>query len=272
MKIFISWSGPRSKAVAEALRDWLPDIIQACEPWISSEDIDPGARWSSDLAKQLEQTQFGIICLTPDNLGAAWIHFEAGAVSKKLDDKTRLCPYLLGLEPTDIEGPLVQFQAIKAERTDTKKLVQTINRTLDSKSLPDERINRAFDLHWPHLEERLKEILASAPESVEPKRRDEDKLDEILKIVREQSRLLSGLQLPHMSPEDEKREAIVAAMQSPELMNLIFRQTKGEQVDPLQIINALAAKPDIARAILKAVPFESKPTTKPKRIPKTPTS
>jgi hypothetical protein len=251
--------------MAEALRDWLPDVIQACEPWISSEDIDPGARWSSDLAKQLEQVQFGIICLTPKNLTATWIHFEAGAVSKKLDDNTRLCPYLLGLKPTDMEGPLVQFQAVKADKNDTRKLVHTLNHALGSEALSNERIDRAFDIHWPHLEETLKEILASAPETKESERHDEDKLDEILKIVREQSRLLSGIQPHHMSPEDEKREAIIAAIQSPELMNLILRQSDGEQVDPIQFLNALAAKPDIARAILKAVPLETKSSSKGKR-------
>lgn len=265
MKIFISWSGDQSKAMAEALREWLPDVIQASEPWISSKDIDPGARWSSDLAKQLEQIQFGIICLTPENLTSPWIHFEAGAVSKKLDDKTRLCPYLLGIEPTDIEGPLVQFQPAKAKKDDTRKLVQTLNHALGNEALSSERIDRAFDIYWPHLEEMLKEILTSFPVPTESKRHDEDKLDEILKIVREQSRLLSGIQPQYVSPEDEKREAIVAAIQSPELMSLFLRQSQGEQVDPMQILNALAAKPDIARAILKAVPLETKSLSKGRR-------
>ena len=29
MKIFLSWSGPRSRAIAEALNDWLKRVIQA---------------------------------------------------------------------------------------------------------------------------------------------------------------------------------------------------------------------------------------------------
>jgi len=104
MEVFIIWSGPRSKVVAVALRNCLPDVMHACEPWISSEDIHAGARGSPELAAQLEQTQFAVICLTPDNLDAPWIHFEAGAASKKLSDKTRVAPYLLDIKPTDIVG------------------------------------------------------------------------------------------------------------------------------------------------------------------------
>ncbi len=70
MKAFISWSGPRSKAVAEALHDWLKEAVQSVDPWISSEDIRKGKRWSIQLAQQLESTQVGVICLTPENLTA----------------------------------------------------------------------------------------------------------------------------------------------------------------------------------------------------------
>ncbi len=83
MKVFISWSGPRSAAVAEALRYWLPKVIQALEPWMSADDIEKGTRWRSGIATELEQSSVGIICLTRENLDSTWIHFEAGALSKQ---------------------------------------------------------------------------------------------------------------------------------------------------------------------------------------------
>jgi hypothetical protein len=188
MKLFISWSGTRSRAIAEALCNWIPDVIQACEPWISSKDIDPGARWSSDLAKELELTKFGIICLTSENLKSRWIHFEAGALSKILDDKTRVCPYLLELEPTDIDGPLVQFQAIRANEDDTLKLIYAINKAMGDEALSGERLNRAFIRNWPGLKSELKAISESDSADKEPKRSDRDLIEEILRTVRYQSK------------------------------------------------------------------------------------
>jgi hypothetical protein len=69
MKVFISWSGPRSRAVAELLKGWLVDVIQAIGPWMSSY-IEKGARWVSELSEELEQSKLGIICLTQDNLSS----------------------------------------------------------------------------------------------------------------------------------------------------------------------------------------------------------
>lgn len=73
MKVFISWSGERSRAVAEALRNWLPHVIQGLQPWFSSNDIDKGVRWATDIAANLQESRVGIICLTPENLESPWI-------------------------------------------------------------------------------------------------------------------------------------------------------------------------------------------------------
>ena len=104
--------GERSRAAAEALRGWLPKIINAIKPWLSSEDIDKGARWSTDVASRLEAAKAGIICLTPSNLHSDWILFEAGALSKTLKN-TFVCPFLIGLDPSDVlrrKGLELSFQ------------------------------------------------------------------------------------------------------------------------------------------------------------------
>ena len=65
MLVFISWSGKKSKSVAQALESWLKVVIQGVEAWIS-EDIEKGRRWNPELSPKLEQSKFGIICLTAD--------------------------------------------------------------------------------------------------------------------------------------------------------------------------------------------------------------
>jgi hypothetical protein len=58
MKVFFSWSGARSHAVAKALGEWASGVIQAVEPWISSE-IEKGAKWGQEVAARLEEVRFG---------------------------------------------------------------------------------------------------------------------------------------------------------------------------------------------------------------------
>jgi hypothetical protein len=121
MKVFISWSGQRSKLIAEALREWLPLVIQSLQPWMSAADIDKGAKWSTEISRELEQADFGVSCVTPENLNEPWLLFEAGALSKK--DGARVCTYLWELEAAAVPQPLGQFQATKCNKADTERLV-----------------------------------------------------------------------------------------------------------------------------------------------------
>src|SRR5579864_2265527 len=136
MDVFISWSGERSGAAAKALRDWLPKIINALKPWLSSADIDKGTRWSADVASRLQAAKAGIICLTPSNIHSDWILFEAGALSKTLQN-TYVCPFLIELEPSDVKPPLAQFQATRAQKDEILKLLKTPNGALAENALPE---------------------------------------------------------------------------------------------------------------------------------------
>jgi len=187
MKVFISWSGDRSKALAEALRQWLPAVIQAVQPYYSPDDITKGARWSEEIAKVLEESRVGIICLTGDNLDAPWIMFEAGALSKKLE-RSRVSPILFGVEPTDLTGPLVQFQSSKFDKTDIKRLVRMINGELGDAKLASDVLDTVFDMWWPKLDEKVTGILAVKTDSTDGMvRSQQDLLEEILLLTRSQA-------------------------------------------------------------------------------------
>lgn len=68
MKLFISWSGEFSRKVAECLSIWIPTIIQTVEVFYSPDDIAKGENWGNRLSEELEQSNFGIVCLTPENV------------------------------------------------------------------------------------------------------------------------------------------------------------------------------------------------------------
>ena len=191
MDIFISWSGPRSGALAEALRTWLPKIVNAFKPWLSSADIDKGARWSSDVAVKLAEAKAGIICVTPSNLRSPWILFEAGALSKTLES-TFVCPLLLGLEPSDVDGPLAQFQATRTTKADFLKLLKTLNLALRESALSEAHIEDAFEVWWPRLSSQLEALPPDGP-TARPRRTDRDLIEELVDLVRNQSRVSGNL-------------------------------------------------------------------------------
>ncbi len=192
MKVFVSFSGHRSQLIAEALRGWLPDVIQGLEPWMSQRDIEAGARWPEELIKQLDGTQFGILCLTPENLGAAWILFEAGALSKtKSVTRSRVCPYLFQVSKSEITWPLAQFQANLADEKGTLSVVRSLNVACGASRLSESQLKRQFQRCWDELDRRLKAV-PSQGDQQPSKRTEEDVLHELLELVRDLSRSVAA--------------------------------------------------------------------------------
>ncbi len=188
MLVFISWSGDQSKYIAEALENWLKQVIQAVEPWIST-DISKGLRWGPEIADRLEKSKVGIICLTKENLDAKWILYEAGALSKTKD--AYVCTLLIGLNPTDIEQPLAQFQHTTVNKDEIKKLIYTINSVVQKcgeNALAEPLLEDVFNTYWPKLEQALEQATKIESKEQKTERADRDILQEILEIVRNQER------------------------------------------------------------------------------------
>jgi TIR domain-containing protein len=185
-KIFISWSGKSSHRAALALKESLPTIIQVLDPFLSSEDIDKGVRWFSDIGGQLAQANFGILCMTRYNLEAPWILFEAGALSKSLDH-SRVVPLLIGVSNSDLKGPLSQFNTASIDKDDVKKLLKTINTHLGDHGIAESQLNKAFELSWPELEKSFTDVLTTPVEGLKtPQSRPQEEIfDEILQLTRQ---------------------------------------------------------------------------------------
>lgn len=189
MKVFVSWSGAYSKAMAEILHKFLPILIQDLQVFFSHKNLESGERWGIKLAHELENAEFGIICLTPDNHHNDWLLFEAGALTKHLEGRA-CCLYFGGLQTKDIKGPLLQFQNQIFDEAGMRVLLRHLN---DRLKKPLANIDIIFDKWWPDIEAAYRSVSVHPPAS--PERDERDVLDEILLTVRGiEKNLESGLQ------------------------------------------------------------------------------
>ncbi|WP_181408901.1 toll/interleukin-1 receptor domain-containing protein [Schumannella soli] len=191
MKVFISWSGATSRAVAEALAEWLPKVVQSIDPFVSAKDIDKGANWTVELARELEDAEFGVICLAPDNLSSPWLNYEAGAITKSVH--SRVCPVLFGVEKSDVKAPIAQLQMTAIEPEDFKLLLASMNKVAGD-AVPSAALDEAIEVWWPKLQQRLELIklpgkptrgAVESPEPVKPEIDISEMIEELLHRVRD---------------------------------------------------------------------------------------
>ena len=180
MRIFISWSGDRSKAAALGLKSLLEDTFPEAVEVFISDHIEAGESWARRLESELEQSQFGVLCLTAENFQAPWLMFEAGAIAKKFGS-ARVVPYLIDELPAAAErSPLFQFQHVQANRDGTFRLVKSINAARETSQVS--QLERRFDRWWPDLDQTLK-ALPAAPGRGHDVRSDREILETILQKV-----------------------------------------------------------------------------------------
>lgn len=184
--VFFIWSRARSEKISLALRDLLRDAVQGPN-YYHSEDIPGGSLWRYALQETITESDFGVVCLTPENRTARWPHFEAGLIAQAGGEE-KIVPYLYDLEPADVEAPLGDLQPRRATRDDTLRLAYQIGNLRPNHD--PEAIERIFEEYaWERFRGRLDDLpepedpADQAGEVVEP-RRTESKIDELLERVR----------------------------------------------------------------------------------------
>lgn len=206
MRVFISWSKPTSHKVALILHKWLPEVIHHLEAWMSSEDISKGQRWGIEVGQRLDETSQGILCVTRENVREPWLNFEAGALAKSLSNAV-VRPILFDLQPSEVTGPLAQFQAtIAHDQQDMLKLVQSLNAGCE-KPLDDGRLERSFSRNWREFSDDLQKIDHTPTQPEESRRDVTDMVSEILERTREIQRSLNPA--TNTPPRLEERERTV---------------------------------------------------------------
>ncbi|EDN58054.1 conserved hypothetical protein [Vibrio antiquarius] len=226
VNVFLSWSGERSKAVAELLDTWLQCVIQAVDPWMSSKDIDRGSLWFSEINDQLQNTTIGIICLTQENKNKPWILFEAGALAKGLSNN-RVCTFLVDLEPTDVGTPLSQFNHTFPSQEGLWELVRTLNNSLKDRGLKEKTLELVFETYWPKFESEFQQILKLTPQAAHAQKRSEDDiLLEILSSTRAMEKRVRNI--------ENDRRVIEHAKYKKSFSNFASNMTRSKMVSDLK--------------------------------------
>jgi hypothetical protein len=208
MNIFISWSGDSSREIANFLHGWLPSVLQSIKPYMSTENIEKGERWGQNIANELQDAQFGVVCVTPDNLNAPWLLFESGALSKSIG-QSRVSPIIFGLRESDLtKSPLLQFQYTRFNREDMQKLVISINNAApEIERIAPDPLARSFARAWTELDEAIGAVKFSGAvqkltEHVEDKASNDryvESLEEILSNSRALLKLILNREDHHVS-------------------------------------------------------------------------
>ena len=145
-KIFISWSGNKSRKVATELCSFIKSIIPGVDPFLSTGDIQKGSVWFDVISKNLSNASFGIFCVTKENMHAPWLLFEAGAIFKGIINKARICTLLVDLEPKDLGNPLGLFNGTEFIKEQLLLLIETINKIFNKHSRLNEiKINEKLN-------------------------------------------------------------------------------------------------------------------------------
>lgn len=167
MHLFLMWSGDRSCKIAGALREGILSVFeQKVVPFCAPYDVDKGLVWFDAIVAQLNRSNIGIACLTPESLQSPWLHMEIGALYQVLNSAERsakrnfkILPFLFEIDEEQFnKHPLSHFQRTFATKEDTWGLFRTINNSLaelDDEPLSDVLLKQRFNVSWISIERQL---------------------------------------------------------------------------------------------------------------------
>ena len=157
MQIYFSWSGETSYRIALSLRELINTIFPRLDLWVPPDDIQDGKRWSSKLTRYLDETSIGVVCVDPTNYLSRWLHFEAGAIAKSIENENIRLVYF-GLTAEDIQGPLAKFDGFNIKKDEILTFLEVIRSNMDHFTISYMELRANFDLHWTSFESKLAKL------------------------------------------------------------------------------------------------------------------
>ncbi|MDQ0923335.1 putative nucleotide-binding protein [Pseudarthrobacter sp. W1I19] len=216
MKVFISWSGEVSQHAAQALRNWIPQVLQSIEPWLASTDARPGHLVAHEIQQNLQDASAVLLCLTRQNMLSESFRDEYYALQEA---GPLIMPVCIDFSPNELGRSFPSNRAVALDSPGIRSLVTLLNELSDD-PLNQTKLDRLLGIWSPKLEEELATALPSLNFKSEGKlkligtRTDkptEAVLSEILGEVRSLSGRLNELQaavLAISSGATEPREPV----------------------------------------------------------------
>lgn len=110
-------------------------------------------------------------------------------------EKSFVTPFLFDIKRSEVQGPILQFQSTIFQKDDIKKMVKTLNKACGDASILDTRLDKAFDVWYPTLEQSLNELknnslITNDSKDDKEETQSSEILEEILELSRDNQKLL----------------------------------------------------------------------------------
>jgi hypothetical protein len=149
---FLSWSGTLSGEIASYIKTDILDPLfeDFIEPFISSE-IGVGNLFAPEILERLKKSDFGIVCITAENIEKPWVSFECGGLVNN-GKKDNLYVILVDISVDMLKRlnqPLSEFQAVHLDKDGIVNLIRKISTSVlqVENSCYENRIHERWDKH-----------------------------------------------------------------------------------------------------------------------------
>lgn len=181
--VFLSWSGDKSREVAERFKELFTDVFDpTIKCFISTRDIVGGRRGTAALAEELEKCNYGIFFVDSKNVRAPWLQFEAGAISKMVSDSRVMVLLLDNAVGCLNDTPLSDFQYKLFNKEHVKSIFEEIIDYFEQKESKDSYLKR-FEREWDTFYEKAEKILSAEQKDNDVKNDENDELKTIQKML-----------------------------------------------------------------------------------------
>jgi predicted nucleotide-binding protein len=147
MKVFISWSGELARQVANALRDWLPQVLHPVQAWLATDDPAPGQPWSEEIKDLHAETSVVLVCCTRENLASSNLNDEIAALTAA---RRLVIPVCVDVGVGELRGQIAGLSAVSLDAAGVGHLVRTLNSQL-SEPVPARQLDAVLLLWIPEL-------------------------------------------------------------------------------------------------------------------------